>query len=104
MMPDGYECEIIWKDIISRNDWNLIKESLRFQEERKSNIRTSIQKEKQTNQVQISQINRSIQTMEMSLDILRSNKKLPDYGASFRKINFIWTYFRKNISSRRKYW
>jgi HlyD family secretion protein len=62
-----YECEIIWKDIISRNDWNLIKESLRFQEERKSNIRTSIQKEKQTNQVQISQINRSIQTMEMSL-------------------------------------
>lgn len=63
------------KDIISRNDWNLIKESLRFQEERKGNIRTSIQKEKQTNQVQISQINRSIQTMEMSLDILRSNKK-----------------------------
>ncbi|WP_458008628.1 efflux RND transporter periplasmic adaptor subunit [Flavobacterium sp. PL002] len=63
------------KDIISRNDWNVIKESLRFQEERKSNIRTSIQKEKQTNQVQISQINRSIQTMEMSLDILRSNKK-----------------------------
>jgi HlyD family secretion protein len=37
-------CEIIWKDIISRNDWNLIKESLRFQEERKSNIRTSIQR------------------------------------------------------------
>jgi HlyD family secretion protein len=35
---------IIWKDIISRNDWNLIKESLRFQEERKSNIRTSIQR------------------------------------------------------------
>jgi HlyD family secretion protein len=69
MMPKEciYECEIIWKDIISRNDWNLIKESLRFQEERKSNIRTSIQKEKQTNQVQISQINRSIQTMEMSL-------------------------------------
>ena len=63
------------KDFISRNDWNLIKESLRFQEERKSNIRTSIQKEKQTNQVQISQINRSIHTMEMSLDILRSNKK-----------------------------
>jgi HlyD family secretion protein len=63
------------KDIISRNDWNVIKESLRFQEERKSNIRTSIQKEKQTNQVQISQINRSIKTMEMSLDILRSNKK-----------------------------
>lgn len=63
------------KDIISRNDWNVIKESLRFQEQRKSNIRTSMQKEKQTNQVQISQINRSIQTMEMSLDILRSNKK-----------------------------
>ncbi len=63
------------KDVISRNDWNSFKESLRFQEERKNNIQRSIQKEKQTNQLQISQINRSIQTMEMSLEILRNNKK-----------------------------
>lgn len=63
------------KDVISKNDWNNFKESLRFQEERKRTIQQSIQKEKQTNQVQISQINRSIQTMEKSLDILRNNKK-----------------------------
>lgn len=63
------------KDVISKNDWNTFKESLRFQEERKRTIQQSIQKEKQTNQIQISQINRSIQTMEKSLDILRNNKK-----------------------------
>ncbi|WP_426486669.1 efflux RND transporter periplasmic adaptor subunit [Flavobacterium sp. 2] len=63
------------KDVISKNDWNTFKESLRFQEERKRTIQQSIQKEKQSNQVQISQINRSIQTMEKSLDILRNNKK-----------------------------
>lgn len=63
------------KDVISKNDWNTFKESLRFQEERKKTIQQSIQKEKQTNQMQISQINRSIQTMEKSLEILRNNKK-----------------------------
>lgn len=63
------------KDIISTNDWNTIKESFRYQQQRKENIQLSIQKEKQTNQIQINQINRSIQTMEMSLDILRKNKK-----------------------------
>jgi HlyD family secretion protein len=63
------------KEVISKNDWNTFKESLRFQEERKRTIQQSIQKEKQSNQVQISQINRSIQTMEKSLDILRNNKK-----------------------------
>ena len=63
------------KEVISKNDWNTFKESLRFQEERKRTIQQSIQKEKQTNQIQISQINHSIQTMEKSLDILRNNKK-----------------------------
>ncbi|WP_163409027.1 efflux RND transporter periplasmic adaptor subunit [Flavobacterium ajazii] len=63
------------KDVISRNDWNTFKENLRFQEERKKTIQQSIQKEKQSNQVQISQINHSIQTMEKSLEILRNNKK-----------------------------
>ncbi len=63
------------KDVISKNEWNSTNESLRFQEERRSNIKTSIQKEKLTNQQQISQINRSIQTMELSLEILRNNKK-----------------------------
>jgi len=63
------------KEIISKNDWNTIQENLRFQLERKNNIQLSIQKEKQTNQIQISQVNHSIQTMEKSLGILRNNKK-----------------------------
>lgn len=63
------------KEVISKNDYNTFKENLRFQEERKRTIQQSIQKEKQSNQVQISQINRSIETMDKSLDILRNNKK-----------------------------
>ncbi|HEX8563687.1 MAG TPA: efflux RND transporter periplasmic adaptor subunit [Flavobacterium sp.] len=63
------------KDVISQNDWNTIKENFRYQQERKNNIQMSIQKEKQTNRIQISQINGSIQTMEKSLEILRNNKK-----------------------------
>jgi len=63
------------KEIISRNEWNSIQENLRFQEQRRNNIQNSIRKEKQSNQIQISQINRSIATMEKSLDILRNNKK-----------------------------
>ena len=63
------------KGVISKNEWNAIQESLRFQEQRKNNIQMSIQREKQSNRVQISQIDRSIATMEKSLDILRNNKK-----------------------------
>ncbi|MFT3794966.1 efflux RND transporter periplasmic adaptor subunit [Flavobacterium sp.] len=63
------------KGVISKNEWNAIQESLRFQEQRKNNIQLSIQREKQSNKVQIGQINRSIATMEKSLEILRSNKK-----------------------------
>jgi len=63
------------KEVISRNDWNAFKENLHFQEQRRNTIRSSINKEKQTNQMQIAQMNRSIQTMELSLNILRNNKK-----------------------------
>lgn len=63
------------KGVISKNEWNQIQESLRFQEQRKNNIQLSIQREKQSNKIQISQINRSIATMEKSLGILRNNKK-----------------------------
>lgn len=73
------------KGVISKNEWNQIQESLRFQEQRKNNIQLSIQREKQSNRIQISQIDRSIGTMEKSLDILRNNKKnflitAPDSG------------------------
>jgi HlyD family secretion protein len=63
------------KEIISRNDWNTIQENLRYQTERKNNITESLQREKQSNSIQVAQIDRSISTMEKSLEILRSNKK-----------------------------
>lgn len=62
------------KDIISKNEWNTTQENFRYQQKRKDNIELSIRKERQTNQIQISQINRSIATMELSLQILRKNK------------------------------
>ncbi len=63
------------KGIIAKNEWETTREGFRYQQERKNIIQQSIQKEKQTNQIQIQQINRSIATMEKSLDILRGNKK-----------------------------
>ncbi len=63
------------KDVISRNDWNKLQEDFRYQTERRNQIKESVQREKATNRVQVGQIDRSIATMEKSLEILRSNKK-----------------------------
>lgn len=62
------------KGIIARNDWNVIKENFRYQSERREQIIESIKREKNSNRVQIAQINRSLATMEKSLDIIRKNK------------------------------
>lgn len=63
------------EEIISKNEWEKTQENFRFQKERKNIIQQSIQKEKQANQIQISQINQSQAIMQKSLQILRSNKK-----------------------------
>jgi len=63
------------EEILSKNEWETTKENFRFQKERKNIIQQSIQKEKQANQIQISQINQSQSIMQKSLGILRSNKK-----------------------------
>ncbi len=63
------------QDILSFNEWNNTQELFRFQVERKKNIQESIQKEKQTNQIQIRQINQSIAFMRKSRDILTKNKQ-----------------------------
>ena len=62
------------KEVISRNDWNSSNENLRFQEERMNIIKQSVKKEKQANQIQIVQLNQSIEIMNKSLAILRKNK------------------------------
>lgn len=63
------------EEILSKNEWEKTQENFRFQKERKNIIQQSIQKEKQANQIQISQINQSQVIMQKSLGILRSNKK-----------------------------
>lgn len=63
------------KDVISRNDWNKFQEDFRYQTERRNQIKESVQREKASNRVQVAQIDRSIATMEKSLEILRQNKK-----------------------------
>jgi len=63
------------EEILSKNEWEKTQENFRFQKERKNIIQQSIQKEKQANQIQISQINQSQVIMQKSLEILRSNKK-----------------------------
>jgi len=63
------------EEILSKNEWEKTQENYRFQKERKNIIQQSIQKEKQANQIQISQINQSQAIMQKSLEILRSNKK-----------------------------
>lgn len=63
------------EQILSKNEWEKTQENFRFQKERKNIIQQSIQKEKQANKIQISQINQSQAIMQKSLEILRTNKK-----------------------------
>ncbi|MFA5555977.1 MAG: HlyD family efflux transporter periplasmic adaptor subunit [Flavobacteriaceae bacterium] len=66
---------LIEKGVISQNEWTIAEESYRYQLERKNIIQESIEKEKETNRVQIAQMNQSIATMHKSLEILKENKQ-----------------------------
>lgn len=63
------------EEILSKNEWEKTQENFRFQKERKNIIQQTVQKEKQANAIQVSQINQSQNIMQKSLEILRSNKK-----------------------------
>lgn len=63
------------QEILSKNEWQITQENFRFQKERMNIIKQSVTKEKQANQIQIGQLNQSIDIMNKSLTILRSNKK-----------------------------
>lgn len=63
------------QEILSKNEWQVTQENLRFQKERMNIIKQSVTKAKQANNVQIGQINQSIGIMNKSLLILRDNKK-----------------------------
>lgn len=66
---------LIEKGVISQNEWTIAEENYRYQLERKNIIQESIEKEKETNRVQIAQMNQSIATMHKSLEILKKNKQ-----------------------------
>lgn len=63
------------QEILSKSEWEKTKENYRFQKERMSIIKQSVNKEKLANQIQIGQLNQSIAIMNKSLNILRTNKK-----------------------------
>lgn len=63
------------QEVLSKSDWDRTKEAYRYQKERKILIEESIVKEKQTNSVQLQQIESSIQIMNKSLQKLRENKE-----------------------------
>lgn len=63
------------QEILSKNEWQVTQENLRFQKERMSIIKQSVTKAKQANNIQIGQINNSVTIMDKSLLVLRQNKK-----------------------------
>ncbi|MEZ0451619.1 efflux RND transporter periplasmic adaptor subunit [Sphingobacterium thalpophilum] len=63
------------RKILAKNEYAAGLEKLRYQNERKDIIQRSIQREKETNAVQMKQINQALAIMERSLETLRANKK-----------------------------
>lgn len=63
------------RDVISRNDWETTKEKYRYQQERKVIIQKSLIKEKESNVLQIKQIDEALSIMQKSLNTLRNNKQ-----------------------------
>lgn len=63
------------RKILAKNEYEVTAEKLRYQNERKNIIQNSIQRERETNALQIRQINQALGIMEKSLETLRNNKK-----------------------------
>lgn len=61
--------------ILAKNEFEVTREKLRYQQERKNIIQKSIERERQSNALQINQINKALDIMEKSLATLRNNKK-----------------------------
>lgn len=63
------------KEVVSRNDWERTQEKYRYQQERKAIIQKSLTREKESNVLQLKQIDDALTIMQKSLNILRQNKK-----------------------------
>lgn len=74
-MESDLNATLYAKKILAKNDYEITQEKLRYQQERKNIIQKSIERERQTNAVQIKQIDEALHIMEKSLATLRNNKK-----------------------------
>lgn len=63
------------QEILSTSDWNKTKETLLYQKKRKALMEESIKKEKQSNVLQIQQIDQAMAVMSKSLAKLRENSE-----------------------------
>lgn len=63
------------RDVLSKNEWETTKEKYRYQQERKAIIQKSLIKEKESNVLQLKQIDEALSIMQKSLNTLRNNKQ-----------------------------
>ncbi len=73
------------REVLAKNEWENTQEKLRYQQERKSIIQQSLIKERESNNIQLKQIDEALAIMRKSLVTLRQNKKnflvlAPDSG------------------------
>lgn len=74
-MESDLNTTLYTKKILAKNDLDVTQEKLRYQQERKNIVQKTIERERQTNSVQIKQIDEALHIMEKSLATLRNNKK-----------------------------
>lgn len=63
------------QEVLSKSDWDKTKEAYRYQQQRKNLMEESLEKEKQTNLLQLQQVNQALGVMNQSLQKLRENKE-----------------------------
>jgi HlyD family secretion protein len=63
------------QEVLSKSDWDKTKEAYRYQQQRKTLMEESIEKEKQTNDLQMQQVSQALEVMNQSLQKLRENKE-----------------------------
>ncbi|MGV0937612.1 efflux RND transporter periplasmic adaptor subunit [Empedobacter falsenii] len=63
------------REVLAKNEWENTKEKMRYQQERKAIIQKSLVKERESNTIQLKQINEALAIMQKSLITLRKNKQ-----------------------------
>ncbi|WP_353164001.1 efflux RND transporter periplasmic adaptor subunit [Empedobacter brevis] len=63
------------REVLAKNEWENTQEKIRYQQERKAIIQKSLIKERESNTIQLKQINEALGIMQKSLKTLRQNKK-----------------------------